>query len=411
MFDNLIGQDQVRRALQADIEASALPPALLFSGPPASGKLTAALEAARVLSCEAPGAARGAWTCPCPACARHRVLAHTDLMLLGNRALPEEIGIAADMLLRDPGPGTRHFFIRAVRKLLRRFDRALWEQDASKLSKAAPLLREIEEALPSDDAATPGAPPESAVLSVFPEDTVRGIVAACAKLEAFVPDAPPVAMIRSMELWARTAPLGNRKTVVIENADRMLDSARNAMLKILEEPPETVRFILITSKRAAVMATILSRSRTYPFAQRGSEAVSEVLRRVFRTGERADSLAAFLEAKRPFAPAEAKRLAEALADAILSGSPLSAVLKEITEATKEFGAKDPRFEGSFAQFLRAFLEVAGARLRHQEAGPDEILRATRWSALAREAALQHASYNRNPELVLRVMAERCGGAA
>lgn len=408
MFDNLLGQDQVRSALMADIQSSTVPPALLFSGPPASGKLTAALETARVLSCEVSGPGRGAWTCPCPACARHRTLSHPDLMLLGSRGFPAEIGIAADMVLRDPGAGTRHFFLRSVQKLVRRFDRALWESDASKLSKAAPLLREIEESMAGLEADT-RAPDEA---------ELRSITAACAKLEAFVPDTPPVAMIRSMELWARTAPLGIRKTVIIENADRMLDSARNAMLKILEEPPETVRFILITSKRAAVMATILSRSRTYPFAQRSPEAVGEVLRRVFRTAERGPTLSDYLDSRRPFPPDTAKRLAAELAGALRSAdgprdaaTALSAVLKSISEETKEFGAKDARFEGSFAQFLRAFLEVAGERVRDPEAGPDEILRAARWSALAREAATQEAAYHRNPELVLRVLAERCGGAA
>ena len=47
-----------------------------------------------------------------------------------------------------------------------------------------------------------------------------------------------------------------KKTIIIENADRMLESVRNALLKILEEPPVDTIFILTTSQRNLVMPTI-----------------------------------------------------------------------------------------------------------------------------------------------------------
>ena len=51
----------------------------------------------------------------------------------------------------------------------------------------------------------------------------------------------------------------------------MLESVRNALLKILEEPPADTVFILTTSRRNAVMSTILSRVRTYQFNERTLE--------------------------------------------------------------------------------------------------------------------------------------------
>ncbi|MFZ2914249.1 MAG: hypothetical protein WAZ99_08640 [Rectinemataceae bacterium] len=424
MYDNLLAQADVKNSLIGDLRNDRLPPSLLFSGPPASGKLTAALETARLLSCEDSGD----WDCPCPACARHRILVHGDLLLLGQRTFPEELTIALEMLERSPGRASAHFFLRAVNKLLRRFDRSLWEGEEGRLAKAAPLLREAEETLSYLD---PGAAREGALPKGFAESAASA-AKACAKLETFVPDAPPVFMVRNMELWARTAPSGRRKTVVVENADRMLDSARNAMLKILEEPPHNVRFILLTSRRAAVMATILSRSRTYPFAARDASAVATVLRRVFRTDEHADSLENYIESRKPFPPARAKALAEAFtgalfvssqlaadsglgsyaaslaAEAAKSGDRPTAVLDELASATGDFGAKDERLSGSFMQFIKALLDVLGNVLRDPESDTRALILTDRWSRLARDAAVQYGSFNRNPDLLLRVLATTFG---
>lgn len=48
MFENLIDQP-VKKLLIDDVTSGALPPSILFSGPDTSGKLTAALELARVI--------------------------------------------------------------------------------------------------------------------------------------------------------------------------------------------------------------------------------------------------------------------------------------------------------------------------------------------------------------------------
>src|SRR5512145_2536113 len=124
MFENILAQDETIGRLRADVERDRLPPALLFEGPPASGKTSAALELARALSCGGPE--RAAWNCPCPSCARHRVLAHPDLLLLGARGFPEELPAALEMLERAPGKSAAFFFVRAARKLARRFDAMLY---------------------------------------------------------------------------------------------------------------------------------------------------------------------------------------------------------------------------------------------------------------------------------------------
>ncbi len=80
-----------------------------------------------------------------------------------------------------------------------------------------------------------------------------------------VPEGPliPVDVIREMVIpeAARSPFEGRRKVFVIEEADRMNESAQNALLKTLEEPqPDTV-FILLSDAEDDVLETIRSRCR------------------------------------------------------------------------------------------------------------------------------------------------------
>jgi len=60
----------------------------------------------------------------------------------------------------------------------------------------------------------------------------------------------------SLGLWDS----GKRRYVLIPYAEKLTSSSSNALLKILEEPPESTIFLLMTSSRKQVLDTILSRS-------------------------------------------------------------------------------------------------------------------------------------------------------
>jgi len=312
MFENVLGQSSVGQLIE-DIKAGALPAAALFSGPPASGKGTAALELGRVLSCEAK---KADWNCGCPACARHRLLIHSDILCIGKKNFSAEIAAAAAAFLRDFVPGKnepppttlaqstttlapsttklasspttlapsttklaiapgRLLFIRAVRKLLLRFNPVLWEDDP-KAAKIAPLVNSLEEdidALSSFECAA----------NEPPAKIVEAILKDAIKLESEgISEIIPIAQARRAAWWCRLAPAGSAKLLVIENADRMNEEGRNSLLKLLEEPSSRLRIVLTSERPASLLPTILSRLRPYRFVSRGAAVETEVIKRVFR---------------------------------------------------------------------------------------------------------------------------------
>ena len=69
-----------------------------------------------------------------------------------------------------------------------------------------------------------------------------------------------VAQIRDVRAEAFIKPrLQEKKIFIIDPANRMNEQAQNALLKVLEEPPKNVIFILITTSRTLLLETVISR--------------------------------------------------------------------------------------------------------------------------------------------------------
>jgi DNA polymerase-3 subunit delta' len=75
----------------------------------------------------------------------------------------------------------------------------------------------------------------------------------------------PIDSIRELKSWIALRPLGAKKIVIIDNADRLGIEAANTLLKVLEEPPAYGHFFLITSRPGAMMPTIMSRLERMDF--------------------------------------------------------------------------------------------------------------------------------------------------
>ena len=72
--------------------------------------------------------------------------------------------------------------------------------------------------------------------------------------------------IRNLQRQSSRAPhLAEWQVCILENAERMTREAANSFLKLLEEPPSYMVFILVASTAAPLLPTIISRCRLFRF--------------------------------------------------------------------------------------------------------------------------------------------------
>jgi DNA polymerase-3 subunit delta' len=70
---------------------------------------------------------------------------------------------------------------------------------------------------------------------------------------------------------------GEKRVFVVEAAEQMRDESQNALLKTLEEPPDFVHLILLTSEPTALLETIASRCQPIDFSPLPPEAIEAAL--------------------------------------------------------------------------------------------------------------------------------------
>jgi DNA polymerase III subunit gamma/tau len=86
---------------------------------------------------------------------------------------------------------------------------------------------------------------------------------------------------RELREKAPTAPLfGREKVYIIDEAQRLSREAFDALLKVFEEPPEGVRFVLATTEPHKMPATIVGRCQRFDFRRLTMEQLAEHLRKV-----------------------------------------------------------------------------------------------------------------------------------
>jgi DNA polymerase-3 subunit gamma/tau len=403
MFENVLYQSAAEDIAQS-LKNGSLPNALLFAGEKASAKFTTALELARGLSCSpesVPKEARvprGRWDCACPSCLRHKQLVSPGLLIAGPRYCMSEAAAAQKTLLEAraaDAPYTqaaRFLFIRSVRKLTARFSPELWAGDdkAAKIAGLADAIGEsLEELNPSR--CLPG--------DEKLRELTGGIMEHCARLEAdFLYAALPVSHVRAISSWARFTPPGGKKTVIIENADRMQDSARNALLKILEEPPKDTVFVLTTTNRQALMPTILSRVRTCRFVPRTKAQQADVLKRVFHAQGDFPSVAAYLDSFLPVSPQAVSALGADFLARSIAGE--AAGVKALCAGANNF--EPPPLLAAFFDGMTSVLKARCARAAGVEKQRETEF-AARCLRAASEAKTRMALYNQNPAAALELL--------
>ncbi|WP_226778922.1 DNA polymerase III subunit delta' [Oceaniglobus trochenteri] len=88
------------------------------------------------------------------------------------------------------------------------------------------------------------------------------------------------------DFFGMSAPGGGHRVVIIDSADEMNTNTANAILKLLEEPPDNCTLLLISHAPARLLPTIRSRCRTLRCAPLSPGDLTQVLA---RTGEQTDA--------------------------------------------------------------------------------------------------------------------------
>ncbi|HEX6140677.1 MAG TPA: DNA polymerase III subunit gamma/tau [Candidatus Limnocylindria bacterium] len=217
---------------------------------------------------------------------------------------------------------------------------------------------------------------------------------------------------RDLVMRALTAPSELRRRVYIIDEVHMLSThAFNALLKLIEEPPDHVVFVLATTDTHKVPATIISRTQRFDFRRLGADVIASKLARIVSAeGAQADSQALELIARLADG---GMRDAESLLDQVLAFSGDQVTAGGVREAV---GLAD---EEEIAALLAAYLAGdAPAALDRIEAladrGRDMAQVAAQAEADARRrllAAAAEPALARRLAVILRTLAEAAGAGA
>ena len=217
---------------------------------------------------------------------------------------------------------------------------------------------------------------------------------------------------RDLVMRALTSPSELRKRVYIIDEVHMLSAhAFNALLKLIEEPPDHVVFILATTDTHKVPATIISRTQRHDF-RRMTDAiiVSKLTRIVSAEGAAADDDALALIARLADG---GMRDAESLLDQVLAFAPERVTAADVREAV---GLADDEAIGALVDaYLGADAPAALDRVAAlADAGRDMAQVAGQAEADARRRLLASASdpaAARRLAAILRTLAEAAGVGA
>jgi DNA polymerase-3 subunit delta' len=211
-WSSIVGHDHQIRVLKTALGSDRLAHAYLFAGPEGSGKETVAFEVAKILNCRHEGAFGEQGACgQCESCRQADRFMHPNIEYI----FPVE---AALLEPSDPS-----------------------KKENKKLAEA----RERYEALIEEKRRNPFfTPAMERSMGILTEQVVM------------------------LQQKASLAPRdGGKKVFIISQAERLHPSAANKLLKLLEEPPAHVVFILVSSRPESVLPTIRSRCQTLTFSR------------------------------------------------------------------------------------------------------------------------------------------------
>lgn len=159
---------------------------------------------------------------------------------------------------------------------------------------------------------------------------------------------------------------GRTRVVVINDADALVNSAQNSLLKTLEEPPSASVFILVTSRPDLLLPTVQSRCPRLRFQPLTASEVAQVLVRSGASEPDARAIAATADGSVERALAEdAAELVEsrAIAVRVLAQALMTDDARRRVEIAKELVAKTGGGGASDRQLLSSHLRMMSSLIR------------------------------------------------
>ncbi len=165
---------------------------------------------------------------------------------------------------------------------------------------------------------------------------------------------------------SRSALEGRTKVFIIEDAAQLNPHAANALLKVLEEPPEGVAFLLVTADAEALPETVVSRCRRIDFVPLGPQAIRTVLTDHHGLDEEQAAWAARLGGNLARAlrlafdaNAAARRASHAALPATLASGDLAEAIRAVDDIRREAEAAGNSLRDQHAQELEELTELMG----------------------------------------------------
>lgn len=372
MFEALAAyQPELTDFFRAQIIGREFAQANLFSGPSYSLRMSFALECVRILDCQQEGEA----LCRCPSCRSNRLLAQENLLIVSKRDHRHLVQSALSSYERLGTDYTKTEAIRALRTLL-----LAHHPQLSTLAEAAALNDAVGQFAQS------GEQDERERKRWVKElgDGTRRLLGAMKKNVTIT-----VSQVRSIAEWVGRSAIGSDKRfIIIEAMEETGLSARNALLKILEEPPAGVYFFLLSEHPGRIMQTILSRVRHTRFSPLSKEALAQYLQPYYPAKEY-DSLERFILESGGLDVQKIEDQANRLAATVVSGKALST-----TELSELFGALDgAEGFGHLLAFMLSSFEQA------VKAGTLSIGRAEKMIGLASRRFQQGQMYSQDIQMM------------
>lgn len=224
LFSDIIGHDETKRTLLRAVQNNHLAHAQLFDGPPGSANLALALALATYVNCEEPGPDDACGRCA--SCIKINKLVHPDLHLVFPVANMAGKGKNSEAFLAD------------WRKLV--------------LDSPYRTLAEW--------------------LDTVGADNKQGNISA--------EEARNILQKLSLKAYE-----GRYKVMLIWLPEYMNASSANALLKVLEEPPERTLFLLVANQLDKLLITILSRTQRVAVRAFTDEEVAMFLRQQLNLDE------------------------------------------------------------------------------------------------------------------------------